>query len=111
MDKLEIRKEVLDYFRKIGEDLKNDLNEEELAYAKIMEDPILDDKVREIERNSPNALKYYQEMENYYDKYVNPETRNNLTIDDRLDNLTKDFFELVGGARVGFAIKIKKNKK
>jgi len=47
---MEIRIEVLDYMSKLGEKLEAGLDEKELAYAK-MEDPILADKVREIERS------------------------------------------------------------
>ena len=110
-ENFEMRKGVLDYMRNLGEKLKSDLDEGELAYAKIMEDPILADKVREIDINGPKAREYYQLMESYYDKYVNPETRSKLTIDDSLNNFKKDFFKLVGGAGVGFGIRIKKNKK
>lgn len=113
-EKFEIKKEVLNYMRGLGEKLKSDLDEGELAYAKIMEDPILADKVREIERNSSNALKYYQEMESYYDKYVNINTRkpiNTKKLIDVLEELSRfkdDFYKLFGGCGVGFGIRIKK---
>ena len=109
MENLEIRKEVLDYFRKIGEDLKKDLSEEELAFAKCMEDPILSDKVREVERNGSEAITYYQEMKQYYDKYVSLDNRR-LPLEKRLIDFAKDFKKLIGGYGVNFAIKVKKRK-
>ncbi len=101
-----IRKEVLDYMRVWGGRIIKDLNENELAYAKIMEDPLLIDKVREVERDGLRAREYYLGMESFYKKYV--EEKIDLSNKTREEcrnffiELHKDYRELVGGGGVGF---------
>lgn len=51
--KMRIRKEVLDYMENLGRESKEDLDESELAYIKIMEEePLLFDKVQEVKKGT-----------------------------------------------------------
>ncbi len=108
-----IRKEVLDYMLDLGNRLKSELGESELAYAKIMEDPLLIEKIRDVESNSLKAKLYYEEMEYFYDRYENPNTRISLSgarFQENIDLMFTDFTKLMGGAGVGWAIARKRKK-
>jgi|ETNmetMinimDraft_2_1059921.scaffolds.fasta_scaffold89976_1 hypothetical protein len=109
-DDLKVRPEVLDYMKVLGQNLKDDLDEGELAFIKIMEETLLIDKVNEVQRRGPKWIGFYNEMEAYYDKYINPDTMISISsfgIIKTMEvgrNLREDLVALMGSS-VGCGIK------
>lgn len=65
------RKEVLDYMENLGRKYMNSLNELELDFVRSFNPILLIDKLEEVKKGTGLGKKYYQEMERFYDKYVN----------------------------------------
>ena len=107
-----IRKDVIEYMRDMALRHYKDLTLEEREIAIRSEDPLLMEKVQVVENKGDRALIYYREMENFYDKYINPEKRKKRregwvgreeSIEElgrQMDKFRKDLGRLYGGGGV-----------
>ncbi|MBR9703934.1 hypothetical protein GOV12_00855 [Candidatus Pacearchaeota archaeon] len=102
--------------RELGDDFRLNLGPREIGFVRCMEEVLLDEKVKEVETGSEQGRLYYLEMLGFYDKYVIPETTEEV-VDEvgdeltRFDNLLEymrvfrdDLTSLQGGLGVGRGI-------
>ncbi len=67
-----IRKEIMEYMRKLALSHYKSLTWEEREVAMKNGDVLLMEKLQVVENESSNGLIYYREMEEFYDKHIKP---------------------------------------